>query len=214
MTTVAFHFDFVSPYSHLALVQARRFEEQTGARFELRPVCYAKILEATGLVGPAEVEAKRRYTFSDILRCAHRIGVPLVPPAEHPFRSLEALRTILVHRQDPRVLDLAVALSSACWAHGCDLTDEDMITRVVARAGFDTTDLAGRIAAPEIKDELAASTAQALCDGVFGVPTFLVGREMFWGHDRMPYLADFLAGRLPSARDLAAPLAERRREEC
>ena len=91
MTTVAFYLDFVSPYTYFALTQARRFESDHGVRFDVRPVVYAKLLDAAGLVGPAEREAKRRYTFADVLRSAHRLGVPLVGPPAHPFRSLEAL---------------------------------------------------------------------------------------------------------------------------
>lgn len=202
---VAFYVDFISPYTYLALAQARRFEREHGVRFEPRPVVYAKLLEATGLVGPAQVEVKRRYTFADILRCAHRQGVPLVGPPAHPFRSLEALRTVVLHREHPRVLDLVVALATACWAERRDLTDVAVIADVTTRAGFDASDLAARIAAPDVKDALAASTAEAIERGVFGVPTFAVDREMFWGHDRMAHLADYLAGRLPPASELRAP---------
>jgi 2-hydroxychromene-2-carboxylate isomerase len=208
---VAFHFDFISPYSYLALVKARRFEAETGARFDVRPIVYAKVLDSTGLVGPVEVEVKRRYTFADVLRCAHEQGVPLVGPPRHPFRSLEALRTVVLHLADERALDLAVALSSACWGEGRDLTDVKVIEDVAARAGFDVASLAERIATPEVKDALAATTAEAIEAGVFGVPTFIVGGEMFWGQDRMPHLAAYLAGRMPPARDLSAPLVSRPR---
>ena len=61
----------------------------------------------------------------------------------------------------------------------------------------DVSDLGVRIAAPEIKSRLHELTAAAVARGVFGVPTFVVGHELFWGHDRMTHLAEHLAGRGP-----------------
>lgn len=211
MRTVAFYFDFVSPYSYLALTQARRFEAEHDIRFDVRPIVYAKLLDAAGLVGPAERDAKRRYTFADILRVAHRLGVPLVGPPAHPFRSLEALRALTLWRTDDRALDLAVALSSACWGEGRDLTDLGVIADVVSSAGFDARRLPERIAEEATKKALAEATAAAVEAGVFGVPTFVVGDELFWGQDRMADLAEHLVGRLPLASALAAPMLARPR---
>ena len=211
MRTVAFYFDFVSPYSYLALTQARRFEADHGVRFDVRPVVYAKLLDASGLIGPAEREAKRRYTFADVVRVAHRLSVPLVGPPTHPFRSLEALRALTLWREHERALDLAVALSSACWGRGRDLTDLAVIEDAVASTGLDASRLAARISDDAVKKALADATAAAVEAGVFGVPTFVVGAEMFWGQDRMFDLAEHLAGRLPSASALAAPLLARPR---
>lgn len=211
MKTVAFYFDFVSPYSYLALTQARRFQSEHGVRFDVRPVVYAKLLDANGLVGPAEREAKRRYTFADIVRVAHRLGVPLVGPPAHPFRSLEALRALTLWREDERALDLAVALSSACWGEGRDLTQLPVIEAVVSAAGFDAGRLAERISDARIKQALVDATAVAVDTGVFGVPTFVADGEMFWGQDRMADLAAFLAGDLPAATTIASSMLERPR---
>ena len=211
MRDVAFYLDFVSPYSYLALTQARRFEAEHGVRFEPRPVVYAKLLDAHGLTGPAETIAKRRYTFVDIVRSAHRLGVPLVGPPAHPFRSLEALRTLVLWQGDGRALDLAVALSSAAWGEGRDLTDLAVLADVVTKTGLDATDLADRLAADPVKNVLAEATSAAVEAGVFGVPTFAAGSEMFWGHDRMAHLADHVHGRLPSADAQAAAMLARPR---
>jgi 2-hydroxychromene-2-carboxylate isomerase len=206
---VIFHLDFVSPYTWLALVQAERFGHEHGIAWEPRPVVYAALLEAHGLVGPVETPAKRRYTFADVARCAHRLGVRLTGPPAHPFRSLEALRTLCLFRHDPRALSLAVRLSDACWGHGRALTDPDVLREIVADAGLDATDLASRIAVEPIKRELRELTEQAVRDGVFGVPTFAVDDELFWGADRLELLGRYLAGRLPPARELVGPLLDR-----
>lgn len=107
--TAHFYLDFISPYSWLALMQAERFATEHAVRWDVRPVVYAALLQANGLVGPAEVQAKRRYTFRDIVRCAHELGLRLSGPPEHPFRSLEALRTAYLFREEPQALRLAGA---------------------------------------------------------------------------------------------------------
>ncbi len=214
--TVQFYLDFVSPYTWMALMQAERFAADHGVCWELRPVVYAALLQANGLVGPVEVESKRRYTFRDVERSAHEMGLGLAGPPEHPFRSLEALRVAFLYRQEVQALRLAVRLSDACWGQGRRLTDSGVLAEIVTEVGLDATRLESRIAEPVVKDGLRALTEQALDQGVFGVPTFVVDGELFWGHDRLHTLARHLAGEGPpdsrsSERILNRPGVARKR---
>lgn len=206
---VVFHLDFVSPYTWLALMQAERFAGEHGVRWELRPVVYAALLGAHGLLGPAETPAKRRYTFHDVARCAERLGLRLSGPPEHPFRSLEALRTLCLFREGPRALRLAVRLSDACWGEGRPLTEIAVLVEVVADCGLDAGGLEERIAAPEIKQKLHELTSRALEEGVFGVPTFVFEGGLFWGHDRLDQLARRLKGPAPAVAGRAREMLGR-----
>ena len=207
--TAHFYLDFVSPYSWLALMQAERFAAEHSVRWEVRPVVYAALLQANGLVGPAEVPAKRRYTFRDVVRCAHDLGLRLEGPPKHPFRSLEALRTAYLFRQEPQGLQLAVRLSDACWGEGRRLSDPDVLAEIVGDVGLDATRLAQRIADPAVKRGLRDLTDEALSRGIFGVPTFVVDGEPFWGHDRMDHVARHLAGIVPPSSGLTEKLLAR-----
>lgn len=201
--TVPFYLDFISPYSWLALMGAERFAAEHGIRWELRPVVYAALLDAHGLVGPGETPAKRRYTFQDVARTARRLGLRFEGPPIHPFRSMEALRTQFLFRDAPQALRLAARLADACWGEGRPLTDPQALEQVVGEVGLDPTDLARRLARPEIKNGLREQTEAALQLGVFGVPTFLFDRELFWGHDRMGDLGRRLRGEAPPGAELA-----------
>jgi 2-hydroxychromene-2-carboxylate isomerase len=206
-----FYLDFVSPYSWLALMQAERFAAEHKVRWEVRPVVYAALLQANGLVGPAEVPAKRRYTFRDVVRCAHDLDLRLEGPPEHPFRSLEALRTAYLFRQEPQGLGLAVRLSDACWGEGRRLSDPDVLVEIVGDVGLDATRLAQRIADPAVKRGLRDLTEEAVSRGVFGVPTFVVDQELFWGHDRMESMARHLAGAGPPSSERTEKMLARPR---
>jgi len=194
---VVFHFDFVSPYSWLALMQAEAFGRRHGVEWVLRPVVYAALLDASGLVGPAETSSKRNYTFHDVYRCAHRLGLRFEGPPAHPFRSIEVLRVACLFQDEPAVLSLAVQLADACWGGGRPLTEPGVLEEVTAAVGFDAQDLERRISRPEIKGLLRENTEKAVGQGVFGVPSFLFGGQLFWGHDRLSHLADCLVGKGP-----------------
>ncbi|MGH7565337.1 MAG: 2-hydroxychromene-2-carboxylate isomerase [Gemmatimonadota bacterium] len=209
--SVLVYFDFISPYSYLALTRLAAFGTRYGVAWEPTPVFYAALLDANDLVGPAETRVKRRYTLTDVLRAAELAGVPLVGPPAHPFRSLEALRVATLFAAEQRALDLAVALSTACWGEGRDLTDWGVLAEIVGRAGFDPADLVARASAPAVKRALQEQTAAAIKAGVFGVPTFELDGELFWGHDRLDHLAARLDGRLPELSVRAAVLEARPR---
>ena len=209
--TVRVYFDFVSPYSYLALTRLADFAARHDVAWEPTAVFYAALLDAAHLVGPAETVVKRRYTLTDVLRSAELLGVPIVGPPAHPFRSLEALRVATLFAGDPRGLELSVALSTACWAGGRDLTDWTVLADVTGRAGFDAVDLEARASAPAVKDALRERTRGAIDAGVFGVPTFALEGELFWGHDRLDHVAARLEGRLSDFSARAAVLENRPR---
>ena len=82
----------------------------------------------------------------------------------------------------PRFIDAAYA---AMWEDGHNMADPAVIAEVIGAAGFDAPALLARAAEPAAKDALAANTEEAVKRGVFGVPTFFVGGEMFWGKERL-----------------------------
>jgi 2-hydroxychromene-2-carboxylate isomerase len=98
-----------------------------------------------------------------------------------------------------------------CWEEGADLTDAGVRTEAARRVGLDTADVEARIAAPEVKSTLRTLTDEALRLGIFGVPTFRAGAEIFWGHDRMDDLAAWLGGARPPIGEAATRMLARPR---
>jgi 2-hydroxychromene-2-carboxylate isomerase len=206
---IPFYFDFISPYSWIALLKARQFASRYDIRWNLQPIVYAKVLQATGLTGPAEQPQKRAQLFQDLVRCADRIGATVVGPPTHPFRSIEALRTACLFREDEAGLDLSIAIADAAWGQGKDLTDITVLASVVEQVGLDAANLEERIQAQAVKDDLKKLTDDALTHGVFGVPTFILGDEIFWGQDRLDHLGGRIAGDIPSPHDRAEAMLKR-----
>jgi len=215
--TVRCYADPVSPYAWLALRALERLDA-AGAHVTLVPVLFAGLLNAHGNLGPAEVEAKRRYLFRDVMREAARRGLPFAGPPGHPFNPLTALRMCTAIDDAAGRRALLVAFTCAAWERGDNLMDEDTLVRLANGAGFDGAALLAAAGTTAVKAALTAATAQAAADGVFGVPTFRVDGDddLFWGADRIDALLWRLRGNdvdrgLLDAFLARAPLAQRRR---
>jgi 2-hydroxychromene-2-carboxylate isomerase len=189
-----FYFDYISPNAYLAWTQLPALEERHGVRVVPVPVLFAGLLEAYGQLGPAEVPPKVLWMTRNNLRKAAILGVPLEPPAFHPFNPLLALRVSSVAMDDGAKRRLVSALFEAVWVRGLHVAEAAVVERVVREAGLDAAALCAAASTPECKALLRAQTDAAIARGVFGVPTMEVGDELFWGYDDIPYLRRHLAG--------------------
>src|SRR6185295_17953273 len=142
---------------------------------EPRPILFAALLDHWGQKGPAEIASKRTFTYQFVQWRARRDGIALRFPPAHPFNPLAALRLCLAASASERAI---YAIFDWIWTQG--------------RAG-DTAQALAPVARELGIDDAAA----AIANGLFGVPTTLVGGRAIWGDDATPMLAELLAGRDP-----------------
>ncbi len=184
MKRIDWYFDYISPFAYL---QSQRLGEFAG-RAEIRPVpvLFAGLLDATGSLGPAEVPAKRLWTYRFCQFSADRQGIPFRMPPAHPFNPLRVLRLTIALGGDPAAID---AIFRFIWAEGRDPGADwpDLI------AALGVADADARIARPPVKAALRANTEAAVAAGVFGVPTLAVDGQAFWGVDGTDFAHAFLA---------------------
>jgi 2-hydroxychromene-2-carboxylate isomerase len=214
MSTVDVFLDPISPYAWFAGRQLDRLDA-AGAHVIVHPVLLAALLDHHGNVGPAEVPSKRVHAFRDVVRTASALGLPLEGPPAHPFNPLLALRVASAVDDDDARRALMVALMDAAWAEGRDLERREVVSEVAARVGLDGAQLLERASDPAIKQRLRERTEDAIARGVFGVPSFVIEGEIFWGSDRIDALLRRLAGSRTDedklARMLARPASATRR---
>jgi len=183
---VAWVFDVISPFAYLAFPRLR--ELPSGVELRVVPVLLAALLDQFGQRGPAEIPSKRRFTYRFVLWRARRLGLPLRMPPAHPFNPLAALRLVIAAGSDTRA---AGTVLQAVFGEGRDLTDPAVIAELGARLGV--RDPQSAIADPAVKQRLRENTLWASSRGVFGVPSFVIGEELFWGHDACDMALDYLA---------------------
>jgi 2-hydroxychromene-2-carboxylate isomerase len=178
-------------------VQLGPLAARFGRAVEPVPVLFAGLLNAHGQLGPAEVAPKARWMMLDVARKARRLGIPIAPPASHPFPPLAALRaTWAAPAGEPR-RRLIDALFRAAWADSRDMGDPAVVAEAARAAGLDPDALLADTARDEVKARLRDATDAAVRDGVWGVPSFAVDGQIFWGFDDLGHLELFLAGRDP-----------------
>jgi len=204
------YFDFVSPYAYLQLESFDRLPEDLEVRAV--PVLFAGLLGHWETKGPAEIPAKRRQTYRYCHWLAEKRGIPFKAPPRHPFNPLALLRLAVALDGD---LGAVRAMFRHVWGEGKDGQDPAALHALATSLGVD--DAGALINDRAVKQQLRQNTDDAVGRGVFGVPTFVVGEEVFWGEDVMgmmlEYLADpglFTRGELERLGDL--PVAAARKE--
>ena len=180
--SVDWYFDFVSPYSYIAL---NRLEELPNP-VAYKPVLFAGLLNHWGQKGPAEIPAKRKWTHRWCTWWAESLGIPFRFPAAHPFNPLQHLRLALAC--DSR-LDAVKRIFASLWMSGANAEDPERFAVLCRELGVDPA----RLAEQQIKDRLRKNTEEAVKHGVFGVPSFVADGEVFWGADAVDFLKAFLA---------------------
>jgi 2-hydroxychromene-2-carboxylate isomerase len=179
--SVDWYFDFVSPFSYICL---HRLEELP-AQVSYKPVLFAGLLNHWGQKGPAEIPAKRRWTYRWCTWWANELGITFRFPAAHPFNPLQHLRLALACDAKPEAVK---RIFDALWMSGANANDPGRFSDLCKNLGIDEA----RLSAPEVKDQLRKNTEEAAANGVFGVPSFVIDGEVFWGADAVDFVKAFL----------------------
>lgn len=178
------YFDYTCPFAYLASTQVRA----RGLAVTWKPILLGGIFKAQGTAqNPSETlgPAKGAHNLEDMQRWARKYGVPLNMPAGHPLRSVEALRATLATKIDPNVIH---GFYRAYWVDNRPVSDRETIRDVVTSAGHDANAVLDAIDTAAIKDDLRTRTEEAIATGVFGVPTWIVDGELYWGQDRLHFV--------------------------
>ncbi len=191
---VEFYFDVISPASYLAWTQMRTLADETGATVAWKPILLGGVFKATGNASPITVPAKGKWLFADLHRWARAQGVEFKMNDEFPINSLPIMRGLIAYRDDERFGALVAGFFDAMWVSNKNLTEPEVIGRVVAEAGIDPAEFAEKIQDPAVKQALIDATDEAVKRGAFGVPTFFIGDNMHWGQDRLEFVREDLAG--------------------
>lgn len=180
---ISWYFDYISPFSYL------QFATHPGlfrrADVALKPVVFGGILAHWSHKGPAELPTKRTFSYRYVLFRARELGVALRFPPAHPFNPLQALRLTVGLGSG---VDVVQTIFDFIWKEGRSPGEE--WSALCAR--LSVADADALCNAPEVKSQLRANGEAVNAAGVFGVPTFAVDGELFWGGDATPMLLAYL----------------------
>ncbi len=191
---VEFLFDFGSPTAYLAYTQLPRIAKQHGAQIVWTPILLGGVHKASGNQSPAFVPAKGRWMFADIAKWAKRYGVTFAMNPNFPINTMALMRgAVAMQLKMPgQFLTYVDAMYKAMWEKPRNLGDPAEVAAVLKEAGLDPEKVFALVGAQDVKDKLKANSDDAVERGVFGAPTFFIGDEMFFGQDRLEFVAEAL----------------------
>jgi 2-hydroxychromene-2-carboxylate isomerase len=184
-----FLFDFGGPNSYLVHKVLPDLCARTGAQAVYTPILLGGLFKLTNNQAPlfryADTPAKRDYEMLEFDRFVKAHGLPFVMNPHFPINSMILMRGAVAAQHQGCFMPYVEAIMAAMWENGANVADEAVLRDVLTKAGLDAEALLAGAADPEIKAELASNTEKAAAHGAFGVPTFFVGDEMFWGKERL-----------------------------
>jgi 2-hydroxychromene-2-carboxylate isomerase len=188
--TIEFIFDFASPNSYLAYRALPPILERTGARLVIHPCLLGGIFKATGNLAPgiafAGVKGKLDYEALEFRRFVARHQLNKFRDNPHfPVNTLMLMRGYIAARETGVEADYLEMGLEGLWEEGLKLDDREVLARRMDSAGLDSASLLAAAQTDRVKLKLADNTAAGVARGVFGIPTFFVGDDMFFGKERL-----------------------------
>ena len=196
--TVDFIFDFASPNAYLVHKVIPEIEARTGATFNYIPCLLGGIFKATGNQAPmiafGGIKNKPEYDAIEMQRFIARHNLTGFKMNPHfPVISLMLVRGALVAERDGYLMKYIDAMVDALWEQELKLDDPEVLHKALADAGFDADKIMTDMGDEAIKSKLLENTNSAVERGAFGIPTFFVGEEMFFGKERLGQVEELLA---------------------
>jgi 2-hydroxychromene-2-carboxylate isomerase len=194
--TIELIFDFVSPNAYLVWQPLRELAARQAAQIKITPTFLGGMHKLTGNAPPfirdAEVKGKNAYASLEMQRFIARHGLTAFKMnPRFPFNSVNLLR-MLVSLEDESQIKFIDALTPAIWEKGLDVSDADAVAAALTAAGFDADSLNTKTQDAIIKQTLINNTERAVERGAFGIPTFFIGKEMFFGKERLGQIEEML----------------------
>ena len=196
--TVDFYFDFASPNAYLSHQVVPGIEERTGTKFNYIPVLLGGIFKATNNKPPMEaffgILNKNEYQSVEMKRFQERHGIDKFKMNPHfPVMSLQIIRGAVGAQQDGYLDKYIDEVLKHMWEEPKKMDDPEVIKEAFIESGFDADRLMDQMQDPDTKAQLIANTEEAVKRGTFGIPTFFVGDDIYFGKDTLWQVEEALA---------------------
>ena len=196
--SIDFIFDFGSPNAYLAHKALPGLVARTGASVNYIPCLLGGIFKATGNQSPVmafgNVKGKLAYDNLEMMRFVKKHGLSKFRMNPHfPVNTLVLMRGAVAAEMRGEFAAYIEAGLKAMWEDGLKMDDPAVYVEAMNAAGLDGAALLEATQDPAVKAKLVANTEAAVARGTFGIPTFFVGDEMFFGKDRLGQVEEEVA---------------------
>ena len=184
-----FYFDFISPYSYLAHKQIRGIERKKNIQINYKPILLGGLHKLVGITAPAFINPKAKFMIKDCKMVAKKFNIKFYFNSFFPINSINLMRGLLIIKNNIKN-NYIDNFFEAYWQEGLNLGDEKTFFNVLKKCKIKKNDFLMKIENKKTKDRLQKLTKDAYMKDIFGAPTFVVNKKIFWGQDRLGYALD------------------------
>ena len=187
--SINFYFDFISPYSYLAYQKIKYLNNKRKININYKPILLGGLHKLGGITPPAFNKHKLKNMKNDCELVAKKNKIKFKWNIKFPISSLYLMRGYLVidNKYKKKYLELCF---DAYWKNNIDISNEENVIKILEKSGIKKNEFFENIRNTKIKEKLKQLTNLAFKKNIFGAPTFIVNKKIFWGQDRLDYALD------------------------
>ena len=186
---IEFYFDFVSPYTYLAYKRIIKIEKSEKIKFIYKPILLGGLHNLRKITPAAFIEAKKKFTIYDCEIVAKKFNINFKFNDKFPINSINLMRGVLAVDENIKKKYIEIFFD-AYWSLNLDLSNKEIIEKILKNLNINSNLFFEKINEQKIKDKLKNITQEAFDKEVFGAPTFIINKKLFWGQDRLDYVLD------------------------
>ena len=186
---IDFYFDFISPYSYIAHQKTKSIDKKDEIEFNYKPILLGGLHKLGNITAPAFNERKMKNMKNDCELIAKKNKISFKWNDKFPINSLSLMRGFI--SIDPKIKDQYLdACFNAYWKNNIDISIKENVNDILDICKIDKKNFFNQINEQQIKNKLKDLTDEAFELDIFGAPTFVVNKKIFWGQDRLEYALD------------------------
>ncbi len=185
---IDFYFDIISPYAFIAYKNIIKIDN---VNFNFKPIFLGGLHNLVEITAPAFNKFKLKNMKNDCELISKKNNINFIWNSKFPINTLRIMRGYLFV-EEIKKKEYLKTFFNAYWQDNVDLTIDKNIKQLLNKLNIDDKDFFKGIAKQKIKDQLRNDTNDAFKHEIFGAPTFVVNKKIFWGQDRLEYALDEL----------------------
>ncbi|NKE45641.1 2-hydroxychromene-2-carboxylate isomerase [Roseomonas frigidaquae] len=196
---IDYYLSLGSPWTHLGAARIEALAAQHGATIRPIPCDFGGTVfpASGGLPLPKRSPQRQAYRMQELRRWREALDIPIhVQPKHFPCDESFSAACVIAVREtqgDAPALRLAHRVLKALWEEEANPADRETLSRLITEVGLDAAAVTALAEDPRWAEMRQADSQAALARGVFGAPSYVIGEDIFWGQDRLEFVAKRLA---------------------
>ena len=187
---IEFYFDFSSPYSYIGYEDIKKNQKKNSFRIKYMPIFLGGLHNLAEITPAAFINLKSKYMIEDTKLICKKKSIKFIFNSYFPIKTVNFMRGVIIAEEDNFEKIYIEKIFNAIWKDGLNMNDPIVMNKVLKNINLNPETFLTKATNEKIKDKLKKLTNDAFGKGIFGAPTFMVNKKIFWGQDRLSYAID------------------------